>query len=76
MLDSYETFMNHYVEIAKQAETSTDAQLLSEYGTLLQEEADWLDKINAIDPNTLSAADSAYYVAVTGRVFAKISELP
>lgn len=75
MLDSYEAFMNHYVEIAKQAETSTDAQLLSEYGTLLQEEADWLDKINVIDPNTLSAADSAYYVAVTGRVFAKVSEL-
>ena len=75
MLDSYETFMNHYVEIAKQAETSTDAQLLSEYGTLLQEEADWIDKIDAIDPNTLSAADSAYYVAVTGRVFAKVSEL-
>ena len=76
MLDSYETFMNHYVEIAKQAETSTDAQLLSEYGALLQEEADWLDKINAIDPNTLSAADSAYYVAVTGRVLVKVSELP
>lgn len=75
MLDSYETFMDHYVEIAKQAETSTDAQLLSEYGTLLQEEADWVAKINAIDPNTLSAADSAYYVAVTGRVFAKVSEL-
>lgn len=76
MLDSYETFMDHYIEIAKQAETSTDAQLLSEYGTLLQEEADWLDKINVIDPNTLSAADSAYYVAVTGRVFAKVAELP
>lgn len=75
MLDSYETFMDHYVEIAKQAETSTDAQLLSEYGTLLQEEADWIDKIDAIDPNTLSAADSAYYVAVTGRVFAKVAEL-
>ena len=76
MLDSYETFMNHYVEIAKRAETSTDAQLLSEYGTLIQEEADWIAKIDAIDPNTLSAADSAYYVAVTGRVLAKVSELP
>ena len=76
MLDSYETFMDHYVEIAKQAETSTDAQLLSEYGTLLQEEADWIAKIEAIDPNTLSAADSAYYVAVTGRVLVKVSELP
>lgn len=76
MMDGYETFMNHYVELGKKAQANpSDTALLSEYTGLLQDELDWLAKIDAVDQDSLSAADTAYYLAVTGRVVAKLSEL-
>ena len=75
-MDGYETFMNHYVELGKKAQANpSDTTLLSECTALLQEELDWSAKIDAVVTNSLSAADAAYYLAVTGRVVAKLSEL-
>ena len=76
MLDSYETFMNNWVDFAKKYEDEGEpADMLADYTDLLQQELDWVNKINALDTSEFSDADMAYYLAVTGRVTARLAEL-
>lgn len=79
MMDGYETFMNSYCDFmvkytdaSNSGDTMTLLSMTSDYTSLIQQEIDWVGKINAVDQSTLSAADAAYYVEVQGRVSQKL----
>lgn len=72
-LDSYEAFMDEYVAfMEKYKQNSSDLSLLSEYSDFLQKYTDFSQKINAMDTSSMSSADYAYYIEVTGRVSKKL----
>lgn len=75
-MDSYEQFMNQYVEFMKRySESPDDLDMITEYIEMLQKYNELTEKINAIDEDSLSSADLAYYLEVTGRVTEKLTEI-
>ena len=75
-MDSYEQFMNQYVEFMKRyCESPDDLDMITEYTEMLQKYNELTEKINAIDEDSLSSADLAYYLEVTGRVTEKLTEI-
>lgn len=81
-IDGYEAFMNSYCDFMEKytsAQTSNDAatltSMMADYNSLLQQELEWIDKINAVDQSSLSAADSAYYLAATARVEKRLIQI-
>lgn len=77
-MDSYESFMNDYVDFMKKYENASDDEYLSilqEYTEMMTKYADMTEKMNSIDTGTLSPDDLAYYTAVMGRVTQKLDEL-
>lgn len=82
LMDGYEAFMNSYCDFMKTyADTSNSGDMaalsamLGDYSTLMQQEVEWLDKIDAVDQSTLSAADLNYYIEVTTRVSQRLIEV-
>ena len=78
MMDSYEEFMNQYCDFMEKyenADAADQAEMLADYNSMLQQEADWAQKLDEVDENTLSAADYAYYLEVTGRVEQRLLEI-
>lgn len=75
-MDSYEQFMKQYVEFMKRySESPDDLDMITEYTEMLQKYNELTEKINAIDEDSLSSADLAYYLEVTGRVTEKLTEI-
>lgn len=77
-MDSYESFMNDYVDFMKKYENAGDDEYLSmlqEYTEMMTKYADMTEKMNTIDTSTLSPDNLAYYTAVMGRVTQKLDEL-
>ncbi len=75
-MDSYESFMNKYVDFMKKYENSSDTtSMLSEYTEMMQEYSDFAAKIDAIDEDSLSTSDYAYYMEVMTRVNKKLLEV-
>lgn len=81
-IDSYESFMNDYCDFMEKytgtetsGDTATLTAMMADYTSLLQQELEWVDKINAVDQSSLSAADSAYYLAATARVEKRLIEI-
>ena len=77
-MDSYESFINDYVDFMKKYENASDDEYLSmlqEYTEMMTKYADMTEKMNIIDTSTLSPDDLAYYTAVMGRVTQKLDEL-
>lgn len=71
MMDSYEEFMNKYCDFMVKytgANASDQASMLADYTDLMQQEADWAQRMSAVDESTLSDADDAYYIEVQARV--------
>ncbi len=61
-MDSYEQFFDQYVEFMKKYKDSGDSiSMLADYTKMMQQYTDTMNKLNAIDQNSLSAADEAYY---------------
>ena len=46
--------------------------MLGEYGEMMQKYADFADKIDKYDSNSMSTEDSKYYIEVTTRCAQKI----
>lgn len=70
-MDSYEEFMNKYCDFMVKytgANASDQASMLADYTDLMQQEADWAQRMSAVDESTLSDADDAYYIEVQARV--------
>ena len=72
-LDSYEAFMDEYIEFMQKYKDSGDtASMMNDYLSYLQKYSDLVGKINAMDTKNMSNADAAYYLEVTARVSQKL----
>jgi RNA polymerase subunit RPABC4/transcription elongation factor Spt4 len=68
-LDEYEEFMNQYTDFMVKYESSDNTiSMLADYTKILQEYAEFTDKLAKYDTKEMSAADAAYYLEVTSRV--------
>ena len=75
-MDSYEQFFDQYVEFMKKYKDSGDSiSMLADYTKMMQQYTDTMNKLNAIDQNSLSAADEAYYLEVMGRITQKLASV-
>lgn len=75
-MDSYEQFFDQYVEFMKKYKDSGNSiSMLADYTKMMQQYTDTMDKLNAIDQNSLSAADEAYYLEVMGRITQKLASV-
>jgi len=73
MLDSYEAFMDEYIEFMQNYQDSGDTMsMLQDYSDYMQRYSDFMQKVNAVDTENMSAADYAYYIEVTSRVSQKL----
>jgi len=71
MMDSYEAMVDKYTEFMKNY-NSMDAGQMMKYLSILSEYTEFASKIEALDENSMSDADLAYYLEVTGRVSQKL----
>ncbi len=75
-MDSYEQFFDQYVEFMKKYEDSGDSvSMLADYTKMMGQYSDTMNKLNAVDQNSLSAADEAYYIEVMGRITQKLASV-
>lgn len=73
-LDSYEAYMDEYCEFMENYDAN-DATMLLQYAEMMTKYADFAEKVDAYDSDTMSAADSAYYLEVTTRVNTKLAKV-
>lgn len=75
-MDAYEAFFNEYADFmaAYQADASSP-DLLAQYSDMMARYADTMQSLDDIDEDSLSAADYAYYIEVTGRITAKLASV-
>lgn len=68
-MDSYEAFFNEYATFMETyTECGNPVSILADYTSMMQRYNESMQAMNAIDENSLSAADLAYYLEVTGRI--------
>ena len=70
-MDRYEAFMDKCVDFM-QNYNSMDAGQMMQYLSILSDYSKFAEEIDAIDEDSLSNADLAYYLEVTARVSAKL----
>ena len=76
MMDSYEAFFDEYIAfMEKYKENPTDMSLLSELSDMLTKEAEMLKEMEGLDQSEMSAAELAYYLEVTGRIYEKLGKV-
>jgi len=73
-LDSYEAFIDEYVEFMKkyQSDTTNTVAMLNDYTNIMNRYADFAEKIEKYDTETMSKADLEYYLDVTNRCSKKM----
>lgn len=71
-MDEYEQFFDQYVEFMNSYDSSSPEMLL-EYGELMTQYSETMDALDAIDENSLSDADLAYFNEVMGRINQKLA---
>lgn len=75
-MDSYEAFMNEYVEFMKKYESNpNDAKLLADYAKYMSKYADMCDKFDKWESQDLNTTEQAYYIDVQARVSKKLLEV-
>ena len=73
-LDEYEEFMDKYIEFMQKYENSSNtAAMFADYTVMLAKYASFTEKLDRYDSDTMSAADSAYYLEVVTRVNQKLT---
>lgn len=76
VLDEYESFMNEYCNFMKKYANSDDVlAMTADYMRLLQEETEWLEKIDSLGNEEMNEAETKYYAEVTLRVSQKLLEV-
>lgn len=76
MMDSYEAFFDEYIDFMKKyKDNPSDLSLISEYTEYLSKYSDYMSKLSAVDTDSLSAADLAYYTEVNARITKKLAEV-
>ncbi len=75
-LDSYEKFVDEYVDFMKKYMANpSDLSLLGEYTDMLAELSEFESKLDKYDSNNMSTEDAAYYLEVTSRCTQKMLEI-
>ena len=75
-MDSYETFMNEYVDFMKRFnENSSDLALLADYADYMSKYAEFVEDFDKWDDEEMNTAETAYYIDVQARVNKKLLEL-
>ena len=76
-VDSYEEFMNEYVDFMKKYDESdgTDLSWLADYATMVSKYTEYIEKAGEINEDELSVDDWAYYMAAETRILKKLSEI-
>ncbi len=75
-MDSYEEFMNDYVDFMKKYKANpTDLTLISDYADYMSDYAKFMEDFEAWENEDLNTAELAYYVEVQGRVSKKLLEV-
>lgn len=76
-VDSYEDFMNEYVDFMQKYQKSggTDVSLLLDYAEYMGKYTEFLDATEKVDAEDLSLDDYAYYIAAQTRILKKLEEI-
>lgn len=75
-MDSYEAFMNEYVEFMEKYEDNpTDLQLLADYADYMSKYAEFADDFSKWEDTEMNAAETAYYIDIQARVSKKLIEV-
>lgn len=75
-MDSYEAFMNEYVEFIKKYQSNpNDAKLLADYAKYMSKYAEMCDKFDKWESENLNTTEQAYYIDVQARVSKKLLEV-
>lgn len=76
-LDSYEDFMDDYVAFMKKytSDPNNALSMMGDYMEMLQKYEEFAEKADRYNPDTMSAADAAYYLEVMTRIEKKMLEL-
>lgn len=75
-IDSYESFMNEYVEFMKKYESSNDiASLAAQYTEFASKYTDVESKFDALENDDLNDAETTYYIEVQTRINNKLLEI-
>lgn len=75
-MDSYEAFFDEYIAFINKYNESDDAtSMLADYTKYMNQYADTMSKMDAIDENELSVADRTYYIEVQTRITQKLLEV-
>lgn len=74
-LDEYEEFIDDYIKFMKKYGESDDTvSMLTDYTEMMSKYADFAEKLDKYDSDTMSPADAAYYIEVTTRCSKKLAE--
>lgn len=76
-MDSYEAFFDEYVEVMKAYQDDpTNAELMMRMADLTAQEAEMLQKFDAWqNDESMTTAETAYYLEVHSRIYAKLAEV-
>lgn len=76
-LDSYEDFMDDYVAFMKKytSDPNNALSMMGDYMEMLQKYEEFAEKADRYNPDTMSAADAAYYLEVMTRIEKKMLEI-
>lgn len=75
-MDSYEEFIDDYVEFMKKYKDSDDVlSMTADYADYMKQYTETMEAISEIDEENLSTADALYYAEVSGRISAKLLEI-
>ena len=76
-MDAYEAFMNEYCDFMEtySSDSGNAVSMALDYADMMARYSEFASQIDAIDENSLSADDLAYYTEVMGRVNARLLEI-
>lgn len=73
-VDSYEAFMNEYIDFMKNYE-STDISMLARYSELMSTYTEFLNATNSLKEDDYSVSDWAYYMEAYVRIMNRLSAI-
>ena len=75
-MDSYEAFIDEYVAFMNKYQKSDNVvSMATDYASMMKRYSEFSQKVDAIDENSLSSEDSAYYTEVMTRCAQKLASV-
>lgn len=76
-MDAYESFMNEYCDFMESygSNPGNAVSMAADYASMMSRYSDFMSQVDAIDENSLSADDLAYYNEVMARVNTRLLEI-